>query len=484
LIVFERDMRTNKANKNLFLLIILVLPLFFTVFLPAQTPDRNEFGYKVLDLEKECGLDIGEKPYLILDTIIKECLKKITPKPVYNRYDAIEILHTIGNTLGSMGIIYDTLKFYHEGLLKRRLDCKFYSFTYMTICERLNMPVFGVIVPKHMFIAWEDKKSFFFWEATGNGQRSQKFYVDSLKIQESAIKSGVFLSRFNLKQSMSVAYSNIGNYFLEKGNAEKAIELYSRAIAANAKFEGGYYNRAIAYQKADRYLEAMKDYDSVMVLTPSCSECYKYRGESRLKNKDYQGAISDLQTAIQRDSSDFDAYHNLGVAYWEQKKYEEAITYFTKSIARKPDYVSSYTSRAMAYEKMNMFKEAISDYNAAIKLEPNSDIVYYNRSLLYHKTEKYSEAIADLNRAIKLNPKDPDYYGYRADILLNLDQYKQAIDDYTTSLSIDPNKAEHYYNRSICYFKIKEDAKACDDLRKSYTLGYNPAKEYLDKNCK
>ena len=64
-------------------------------------------------------------------------------------------------------------------------------------------------------------------------------------------------------------FYNIGNNYDAMGQAEKAVEMYTRALEANGSLGDAYLNRANVQVKLDRLTEALRDYRIYLVMVPS-----------------------------------------------------------------------------------------------------------------------------------------------------------------------------------------------------------------------
>ena len=65
---------------------------------------------------------------------------------------------------------------------------------------------------------------------------------------------------------------NMGNNFDAMGEAEKAHEMYTRALEINGSFGDAYLNRANVGIKMDRLEEAMRDYRLYLVMVPAAPQ--------------------------------------------------------------------------------------------------------------------------------------------------------------------------------------------------------------------
>ena len=71
------------------------------------------------------------------------------------------------------------------------------------------------------------------------------------------------------KNKTSIAYNNRGDAYDNKGQTERAITDYGKAIEINPRFAMAYNNRAYAYEKKKLRDKAIADYRAALEINPS-----------------------------------------------------------------------------------------------------------------------------------------------------------------------------------------------------------------------
>jgi tetratricopeptide (TPR) repeat protein len=69
-------------------------------------------------------------------------------------------------------------------------------------------------------------------------------------------------------QYKDLLYYNLGNNFFSKGDGEKALEMYSKAIGVNGTLSDAYLNRANTQVKMDKLEGALNDYTLYLTMEP------------------------------------------------------------------------------------------------------------------------------------------------------------------------------------------------------------------------
>src|SRR5262245_33716938 len=96
----------------------------------------------------------------------------------------------------------------------------------------------------------------------------------------------------------AVAYYNRGMAWLAAGNADRAIDDFSKAISIDPRYTDAYVTRGRAWHSKGHLARALEDYNKAVALDPRSSFAYNNRGIARKEMQDLTGAIGDFDKAI------------------------------------------------------------------------------------------------------------------------------------------------------------------------------------------
>ncbi|MFN7937679.1 MAG: tetratricopeptide repeat protein [Bryobacteraceae bacterium] len=133
-----------------------------------------------------------------------------------------------------------------------------------------------------------------------------------------------------LNPNLTGAWRYLGLSYFGIWQDDESLAAYSEAIKRNPKFVDAYLNRAQTYlaMKPPRRREAVADFGSVIALDPANAKALNGRAVALQALGNSQGAIADLQQAIQVQPKAARAYCNMGVIMGELgRKAEEQQWY-------------------------------------------------------------------------------------------------------------------------------------------------------------
>jgi len=213
-----------------------------------------------------------------------------------------------------------------------------------------------------------------------------------------------------------------GDYYLQIGNYDKAIDEYTKAIEINDKSAIVYSNRGLAYQE----------------------------------KKEYEKALLNFEKALMLNSTLEKVYYNRGNIYRDKEEFDKALFEYGQALKLNPDFVDSYIDRGITYGLMGKYDQALAEFNRALKIDKERAEIYNNRGIIYRQKKEYSLALSDYNSALKYKPDFAEAYNNRGFIYFLMEDYEKAISDYNEALRINPNLKEAYQNRDIAYRKMQK----------------------------
>jgi tetratricopeptide (TPR) repeat protein len=142
------------------------------------------------------------------------------------------------------------------------------------------------------------------------------------------------------------------------------------------------YQRIGIKIKDKDYQSAIKDLDQLIGLEPNSSQAYFLRGFTYLNLGKIRSAIADYDQAIRLDSSNADFYVARGLARIFSRDFGLALADLDQAIRLKPNQAESYMGRGLIHEILSNRKAAVTDFQKAAQLaREQNDLQLYEQSM-------------------------------------------------------------------------------------------------------
>lgn len=226
-----------------------------------------------------------------------------------------------------------------------------------------------------------------------------------------------------------------GNALYDKGEYDRAIEEYTRAIRLDPNFAIAYNSRGIAWYEKGEYDRAIEDFTGAIRLDPESADAYNSRGRVWSVKEEYDLAITDLTEAIRLDPDFAIAYNNRGLAWDYKGEYDREIEDYTRAIRLDPESAISFDALAWLWAtcpdgEYRDGERAVEYGTKACELS-NWDDGYIISSLAaaYAEAGDFDLAVETMKKALHITPRNIDLYAFfqeRLELFENNQPYHQT----------------------------------------------------------
>jgi len=177
--------------------------------------------------------------------------------------------------------------------------------------------------------------------------------------EEKALERFEDLLKIDVKRAAH-GYENLGCYFRDKGEHEKSVEFWKKAVAINRN-PRYFALLGNAYLRLKRYDQAIEVLDRSLQMAPDrpfAHVAHKSLGICLAEVERYDEAAAQLRKAIKLKPKEAVYYYTLGNILGRAGKYEEAIPHFEKAIRLNLDNINAYKVLGVTYARIGKNEEA------------------------------------------------------------------------------------------------------------------------------
>jgi lipoprotein NlpI len=139
---------------------------------------------------------------------------------------------------------------------------------------------------------------------------------------------------------------------LVEKNYDEAIQLATKAIAAEPDRPAGYALRATAYIAAGKSREAIADLDRLLAMNPGQPRLLEVRGTEKFKLRQFKEAIADFDQECKLDPARSPWHWKRGLAYYYAGQYDKGRDQFQAYHDREDNDVENAVWRVMCMARI------------------------------------------------------------------------------------------------------------------------------------
>lgn len=408
--------------------------------------------------------------------------------------------------------VYDLLL--NDVIARKQGYCLSLSIVYLALGERVGLPLYGIVVPGHFFVKYDNGEKQFNIEATSNGSNApDSHYIEKFKVPLN-VGNNIYLQKLTNKQTMGCFFNNLGNCYITDGDYDNARHYLEMSVELAPKLAEGRSNLGNVYIQIGQYRKAITQLKEAIKINPDDAKAYINLGNAYLYSDNVMLAINQYLKATKIDAKNPDAYIGLATAYRKRKMYNSALTaldnglkyqrgykwwrefattykemgelnlaiqYYERAAREKPNWSQIYFEMAMVYHQLGATDDEIQNYLYTLELEPDMSPAMQNLGNAYLKKESYDLAIETFSDAIVVDPKNSALYFGIAIAHSQQEDFDQAIIYYTKAIKLDKKDATAYYNLAICYYNTNQFSSALQCVKLAQSLGFDVSKDFIDE---
>lgn len=230
-----------------------------------------------------------------------------------------------------------------------------------------------------------------------------------------------------------------------------------------------HHNKAIAYSKAGRWENALKEYQTVLRNNPYYAMTHYFMGNVYNDRWDMKEVYDPRWDSVDiKQKYFFPSIHKLlkGTEKEEQKPRTDAERALAKYADLKklaPNYVQVHFQEGNAHAKLKEWDKAIEDYEKALALDPVFAATYFKMGWCYVQKKEWAKAEGVYQKAVEWNPKFGQAYINLGNVYFMQRKFteaekcfKKAVELNDSDISAHRSLAAFYTNTNRRDLALKE----------------------------
>ena len=203
-----------------------------------------------------------------------------------------------------------------------------------------------------------------------------------------------------------------------------------------------YSGSGLVKRHADNYQDALDDFDEALGLCQDDDvhhkkQIYYNMGLTKKDMGDDKGAADAFTSSIELSPEKINPYYYRGLSRYKIREHDGALDDFSHVIdnVKKEEHLDFNLKRTYLYRgilriKIDDYEGALQDLTKAIEIDPEFARAYFGRGIVKQLTGNNQGAVDDFTQAIEKGLKDPKVYKYRGRAKESMGDTEGAKEDF------------------------------------------------------
>lgn len=248
------------------------------------------------------------------------------------------------------------------------------------------------------------------------------------------------------------------------GQKEQALTYYKKVSQVDPNEHLGLYKSGIIYLDRGDTKPAEQTAAELIGKFPGRGEGYRLKGMLLYRDRDFQGAINELQKA-HKLAPTASGYYLIGLCLYNLGQLENALSHFKQLVDRSPSFHQARLMSGMILLRQNRLDDAISEMLGLIKTGGNKSLAYSLLGSAYLAKGMQKEGVEALDTAIKIAPGLADPYVKKGMYNLSRGNLAEVEGNFTEAIRVAPDVLNSRLILSSYYMQRNNRAKAFETLK-------------------
>jgi tetratricopeptide (TPR) repeat protein len=203
-----------------------------------------------------------------------------------------------------------------------------------------------------------------------------------------------------------MAYDNLGNIFFRKGQVDKAIAQFQKALEVHPDDAVAHNNLGNALVQKGRLDEAIAQHRKALEIDPGYAEAHYNLGNALLQKGLLDEAMAQLQKTLAIDPDFADAHYSLSIVLRQKGLVDEGIAQLRKALEVNPDDVKVHNNLGTALLEKGLVDEGFAQFRKALEIDPDYANAHYNLGIALLQKGQIDEAIVHFQKVLEIRPGD------------------------------------------------------------------------------
>jgi len=186
---------------------------------------------------------------------------------------------------------------------------------------------------------------------------------------------------------------------------EQAVRDYQQVVKTDPGSLKAHYNIGVSLFRLGKLDEATREFQAALAISPFFAPAEDRLGSIALQKKDYNQARAVFEHVLAFSPYDYDAHYNLGALSALQGQWDAGERHLRVAMGVDPANPEPHDALGDLYLKKGDLDKAYTEFRESIRLGPKSASAHYDLGLVLQKQHKPSDAANEFRQALAIDPQ-------------------------------------------------------------------------------
>ncbi len=257
------------------------------------------------------------------------------------------------------------------------------------------------------------------------------------------------------------------DYYLDKGNAEKALLACNHALALYPFATQLNVEKAKILQEIGKIDEAFVCIEIAEKIQPYDNEVKLLKANLLQIRKEYEQALHYYLEILDQTEDKALLYYHVGCAYFQLNRMPEAYQSLKKSLQIQPNEPTVLNLLLDSCSTKQDTEALIPMFEKMIDKNPYHKQLWYYLGIVYNDLRQFDDALYALDYAVVIDDNFYDAHFAMGHVYMNRQKYQQAYEHYKTAWTLNKESADVNCHLGACLEKLELFESAINYYRKA-----------------
>jgi tetratricopeptide (TPR) repeat protein len=241
------------------------------------------------------------------------------------------------------------------------------------------------------------------------------------------------------KFKLAESHKEEGDFFLQEGNFQKAVECYRQAAEAMPDYHEAYYAMAKAYEGLGQQDNVTRCMNKARELEINEPKDQKPRAEVSPGPVTSQRPVKQHKIELPVEA---EVFVEKGEIHEHKGELQEALKYYQRAAKEDPKCALAYLRQGQVYVKKKYISKAWFLTKRAQLLEPKNPEILHTLGVIRGYQHEYADAVKFIRQSLDIKPGSAVVYVDLGNAYMRMDKLREALECFRKAVELDPGNRE------------------------------------------